>query len=252
MIRRYLYTFLLVVTLAGCKDKDLLKGLDQEQANEVIAVLQMHNIEANKIDSGKLGYGITVAEPDFTAAVYWIKTYQLPPRPRVEIAQMFPADSLVSSPRAEKARLYSAIEQRLEQSLQTMEGVLSARVHISYDIDAGENGRPPKPVHLSALAVYERGSPLAHQISDIKRFLKNSFSDVDYDNISVVLSERSDAQLQAPGTPVKRNSFATSWIGLIILLSVMSAGFGVWYYKNHYARNKKGITADDKAKSSNE
>ncbi|ECU2427499.1 EscJ/YscJ/HrcJ family type III secretion inner membrane ring protein, partial [Salmonella enterica subsp. enterica serovar Enteritidis] len=24
------------------------------------------------------------------------------------------------------------------------------------------------------------------------------------------------------------------------------------YYKNHYARNKKGITADDKAKSSNE
>ncbi|ECE8511492.1 EscJ/YscJ/HrcJ family type III secretion inner membrane ring protein, partial [Salmonella enterica subsp. enterica serovar Enteritidis] len=53
MIRRYLYTFLLVMTLAGCKDKDLLKGLDQEQANEVIAVLQMHNIEANKIDSGK-------------------------------------------------------------------------------------------------------------------------------------------------------------------------------------------------------
>ncbi|EHA7035208.1 EscJ/YscJ/HrcJ family type III secretion inner membrane ring protein, partial [Salmonella enterica] len=46
--------------------------------------------------------------------------------------------------------------------------------------------------------------------------------------------------------------FATSWIVLIILLSVMSAGFGVWYYKNHYARNKKGITADDKAKSSNE
>lgn len=79
MIRRYLYTFLLVMTLAGCKDKDLLKGLDQEQANEVIAVLQMHNIEANKIDSGKLGYSITVAEPDFTAAVYWIKTYQLPP-----------------------------------------------------------------------------------------------------------------------------------------------------------------------------
>ncbi|MGS9164624.1 EscJ/YscJ/HrcJ family type III secretion inner membrane ring protein, partial [Salmonella enterica subsp. enterica serovar Infantis] len=81
--------------------------------------------------------------------------------PRVEIAQLFPADSLVSSPRAEKARLYSASEQRLEQSLQTMEGVLSARVQISYDIDAGEKGRPPNPVHLSALAVYERGSPLA-------------------------------------------------------------------------------------------
>ncbi len=38
----------------------------------------------------------------------------------------------------------------------------------------------------------------------------------DYDNISVVLSERSDAQLQAPGTPVKRNSFANQLIVLII------------------------------------
>ncbi|MGS9184060.1 EscJ/YscJ/HrcJ family type III secretion inner membrane ring protein, partial [Salmonella enterica subsp. enterica serovar Infantis] len=80
----------------------------------------------------------------------------LPPRPRVEIAQMFPADARVSSPRAEKARLEAAIEQRLEQSLQTMEGVLSARVHSRYEIAAGENGRPPKPVHLSALAGYER------------------------------------------------------------------------------------------------
>lgn len=69
MIRRYLYTFLLVMTLAGCKDKDLLKGLDQEQANEVIAVLQMHNIEANKIDSGKLGYSITVAERFYRCGV---------------------------------------------------------------------------------------------------------------------------------------------------------------------------------------
>lgn len=54
---------------------------------------------------------------------------------------MFPADALVSSPRAEKARLYSAIEQRLEQSLKIMDGIVSSRVHVSYDVDTGDSGK---------------------------------------------------------------------------------------------------------------
>ena len=106
-----------------------------------------------------------------------LKTHDLPSRPRMEIAKMFPSDSLVSSPRAEKARLYSAIEQRLEQSLRSMEGVLSARVHVSYDLDTSES-RVAKPVHLSALAVYGKDIEATLMISDIKRFLKNSFSEV--------------------------------------------------------------------------
>ncbi len=71
-----------------------------------------------------------------------------------------------------KGEVIFGCEQRLERSLQTMEGVLSAGgPHISYDnIWCGENGRPPKPVHLSALAVYERGSRI--RSSDIKAFLK--------------------------------------------------------------------------------
>ncbi|MTC48412.1 EscJ/YscJ/HrcJ family type III secretion inner membrane ring protein [Providencia alcalifaciens] len=224
MIFRCLCAILMVLLLNGCKEKNLFKGLDQYQANEVIAVLQMHNIQADKVDNGKSGYSISVAEPDFTAAVYWVKVYELPPRPRMEIAQMFPSDSLVSSPIAEKARLYSAIEQRLEQSLQTLEGIVSARVHISYDIDSNESGKGSKPVHLSALAIYERNTPLGLQVGDIKRFLKNSFADVEYDNISVVLSERSEAQLQAPVPIIKPQGFNFVWI--ILLVCVITLIFG--------------------------
>ncbi len=65
-ICRYVYIFSAGNDPAGCKDKDLLKGLTVEQANvRSLPLLQMqHNIEANKIDSGKLGYSI-VAEPGF-------------------------------------------------------------------------------------------------------------------------------------------------------------------------------------------
>ncbi|KVZ48930.1 EscJ/YscJ/HrcJ family type III secretion inner membrane ring protein [Burkholderia ubonensis] len=224
MIRHRLYAMPLVLLLAACQQEDLLKGLDQQQANEVIAVLQRHNIEAEKTDRGKTGYSISVAPPNFAAAVDWLKTYDLPSRPRMEVAQMFPADSLVSSPRAEKARLYSAIEQRLEQSLQIMDGVLSARVHISYDLDSGEGGRAAKPVHLSALAVYDRDIEPEQIVTDIKRFLKNSFADVDYDNISVVVSRRGEAQQQAPSTPLSERRAGLVWlISGAVLLALLGA-----------------------------
>ncbi|KZE88079.1 EscJ/YscJ/HrcJ family type III secretion inner membrane ring protein [Chromobacterium subtsugae] len=231
MMRASLKAALLALLLAGCQQKDLLKGLDQQQANEVVAVLQRHNIEADKTDRGKTGFSIAVAQPDFAAAVDWLRIYNLPSRPRVEVAQMFPADSLVSSPRAEKARLYSALEQRLEQSLQTMDGILSARVHVSYDLDGGEAGRTAQPMHISALAVYDSEADPAAMINNIKRFLKNSFAEVEYDNISVVLSRRGEAQQQPPGPRRDEGQSGAAWwlAGLAALLALAGAAGWFWH-----------------------
>ncbi|WP_039792931.1 EscJ/YscJ/HrcJ family type III secretion inner membrane ring protein, partial [Pseudomonas agarici] len=188
------WLILLCLALAGCRQPALLDGLDQQQANEVVSVLQRNNIGAAKQDNGKVGYSVKVAQVDFPAAVDLLNLYALPSKPRVEVAQLFPSDSLVASPRAEKARLYSALEQRLEQTLSVLEGVVSARVHVSYDVDAGEGGRKASSVHLSAVAVHERDVEPGLLINDIKRFLKNSFSAVEYENISVILTRRSSTQ----------------------------------------------------------
>lgn len=224
MMGRVLGACLLVALLAGCGEKELLKGLDQRQANEVIAVMQRNNIGAEKIDKGKTGFSVTVGQPDFVAAVDLLNVYNLPPQPRVEISQMFPSSSLVSSPRAEKARLYSAIEQRLQQSLETMDGIVSSRVHISYDIEAGESGSSKKPIHLSALAVYNNDVQPSILIGEIKRFLKNSFAEVDYDNISVVLSQRSAAQHALPTVSATRSSFGNPVVIGVLALLVVLAG----------------------------
>jgi type III secretion protein J len=142
---------------------------------------------------------------------------------------MFPGDSLVASPRAEKARLYSALEQRLEQSLAVLEGVVSARVHVSYDLDAGEGGRKAVPIHLSAIATYERDTDPQLLITDIKRFLKNSFAAVEYENISVVLSRRSPTQHIAPSATVAQGDTRRGWL-MTLLAGVMLAVAGSWAY----------------------
>lgn len=210
-----------VLLLAGCKEQNLLKGLDQQQANEVSALLLRHNIATQKVDRLKEGYSINVSTEDFVAAVDLIKTYNLPSKPRVEIAQMFPADALISSPREEKARLYSGIEQRLEQSLQSMKGIVTARVHVSYDLDSGEGGHKPSPIHLSSLVNYDQGMDTSLLIGDIKRFLKNSFNDLDYENISVVLSEQAPMQQESPVQKPDESNY--SWMYIIIAFILIIA-----------------------------
>ena len=220
---------LVCLTLVGCRQPSLLEGLDQHQVNQVVSVLQRNNIIATKVDNGKMGHSVHINQNDFAAAVDVLNLYSLPSKPRVEIAQMFPADSLVASPRAEKARLYSALEQRLEQSVTTLNGVVSARVHISYDLESGESGRKAAPVHLSALAVHERDIEPQLLIGEIKRFLKNSFSAMEYENISVVVSKRDLIQHSSPSLEPRSRDYV--WLYGVVLIGVVGAGIGggVWY-----------------------
>jgi type III secretion system YscJ/HrcJ family lipoprotein len=230
---RWLLAALMVLLLAACQQQDLLKGLKQQQANEVIAVMQRHNIATEKIDRGKPGFSVQVGNADFAAAVDILKVYDLPSRARMEIAEMFPADALVSSPRAEKARMYSAIEQRLEQSLQIMEGITTARVHVSYDLEAGE-GAAIRPMHMSALLVYEQDLVPAVLIGQVKRFLKNSFPGIEYDNISVVLSRRSALQHAQPTASVVAEAGSSTFMLLAAALTpllLLAAGASAWRYR---------------------
>ncbi|MCE4061181.1 EscJ/YscJ/HrcJ family type III secretion inner membrane ring protein [Pandoraea sputorum] len=206
-MRRYVFLLVAVLALTGCrKAETLLSALDQQQANEVAAVLLRHDIATQKTDGGKAGYSISVDAADFPQAVDWLKTYDLPSRPRMEIAQMFPPDSLVASPRAERARLYSAIEQRLEQSVRLMSGVLAARVHVSYDVDAQPSNAGISSPHISAVVVYRNDIDATALINDIRRFLKNSFDDVRYENISVVLSRQPVSLSAGASLPVEKRT----------------------------------------------
>lgn len=207
---------LISILLVGCKDETLLKGLDQNQANEIIALLQRNNISSSKQHVSKEGYVVSVSPQDFAPAVDLMNIYNLPTRPRVEIAQMFPSDSLVSSPRAEKARLYSGIEQRLEQSITLLNKVVSARVHVSYDLNSIEGQRKSSPIHLSAVIRHD-GTMLEPTllISDVKRFLKNSFEEVEYDNITVVLSQIPEVQRLAPQSE-QSSGYSSTLVSLVL------------------------------------
>lgn len=226
--------------LAGCEE-ELLKSLDQRQANEVLAALQQANIPAEKRDEGKPGFSIFVQKSDFSAAVSLLKAHDLPSKPRVEISDMFPADSLATSPRSEKARLNSAIEQRLEQSLLVLPSVVQARLHVSYDVEGGSGRQLASPSHISALIVYQNADDEAALINQIKRFLKNSLTTVNYDDISVVLTKKPDVPLYMPRNDVPKQQFNQMYIvGGVVVLVLLIGGLVLLVVRK--SRHKDGAS----------
>ena len=214
------------LALAACDDKVLLEKLDQHQANETLSALQRRNIAAQKVNQGKSGYEIVVPKEDFTAAVDTLDALDLPPRPRVEISQAFPNDAMVSSPIAERARLLSLVEQRLEQTIVTIDSVDRVSVHLSYPID-DMSSAGTRPIHIAALIVHEPGVDEQELIAKLKRFMRNAVVNANYDDISITLFERAPSQIAPPvkaGTAITEHRFWGFWlfgalacIGVIVL-----------------------------------
>ncbi len=225
-----------IMLLQGCREEKLLTALDQRQANEVLALLQQNNIAAKKTDQGKLGLSITVTAGDFVAAVELLNQYNLPSPPRIEIMQAFPADALVASPQAEKARLISALEQRLEQSLTILNPITKAKVHISYPLNMRNDVRTAEPVRVSALLTYSGTIDETRFVNEIKLFLKNSFSQIEFSNISVVLFKQPVIQRALPTTSETKGN--NNWTLLMIIMLLASGAMGwVFWQRQHKEKN---------------
>jgi len=220
-----------VALLAGCNQEKVLDNLTQEQANQVLAILQQHNIAAHKDGTLKAGYTITVEPQETTAALSIINQYQLPWAADVQIGQAFPDSSLVASPNAEQARVLSLQEQRLEQSLRIIAQVVNARVHISYPAFNSTSSAKPQTGHVGVLISYKGEIDESMFIPQIKALIKNSLDDVRYENISVVLFPAPKIQY---ATPVKVPSSAPdTWMILLAAIVLCSAVTGGYiFYKS--------------------
>ncbi|WP_438801455.1 hypothetical protein [Candidatus Symbiopectobacterium endolongispinus] len=95
---KFLLATLHAMLLMACNENHLLENLTQQQANQVLAVLQQYDIAAQKQGGGKGGYTITINRAETTAALSIINLYQLPWTSDVRIGQAFPESTLVAYP----------------------------------------------------------------------------------------------------------------------------------------------------------
>jgi type III secretion protein J len=115
--------------LVGCRTS-LFEGLDEDQANRIIAVLSHHGIAGSKERNADKTWSISVDDDAAVLATELTSAYALPRGGHANLGELFSRQGLISSPEEDRVRFIYGLTQELSETLEKIDGVLVARVHI--------------------------------------------------------------------------------------------------------------------------
>lgn len=145
----------LLFFVGGCdKQIELHRSLLESEANEMIAELADNGVKAEKLVT-KDGVTLMVNSPDMAKSVHVLQAAGLPRQNQVSFGEVFKKEGVISTPTEERARYLYALSQELEHTLNQIDGIVKARVHVVLP----ERIAPGEPVLPSSAAVF-----IKHQV----------------------------------------------------------------------------------------
>jgi type III secretion protein J len=217
---------LAVLLLAGCGPEPILHGLDERQANRVLGALDEAGLPASKRrDEGSEGAWLVEVPPSEAVRARRILSERELPRPEAAgFASVLARGSLVPTPAEERARLLHAIAGELSRSVEAVDGVVEARVHIALPPD--DPLRPAAPPRGAVLVKVRPGArprvePLAPGIQSL---VAGAVAGLEPAQVAVVLAESSPPSVPAPEVAPRRPALALAGSAAALALALTAAG----------------------------
>ena len=149
--------------LGGC-ESTIAEGLDETQANLILVTLEAHEIGGDKqrvsAAGGDPSWEVRVSNDDVGPALAVLRAADLPRAEEPGFADVFGEGSLVPTATEERARYGAALAGELAASIEAIDGVLDARVHVAMPEprDFALDQEPPRP-RASVLIKHLPGAP---------------------------------------------------------------------------------------------
>jgi type III secretion protein J len=206
-ILRLISAALFCLMLAGCGRAVLFADLDEHQANQVEAALLAADVDAEKVlADNKKGWKILVESADFPHAVEVLRARGLPTDSFDTLGSVFKKEGFVSSPLEERARYLYALSQELAHTLEQIDGVVSARVHIALP-QHDPLDHDDKSASASVVIIEQPGSKVRERETDIKAIVTDSVEGLDDINkVTVKFFTREQAEAPAPAKNTPQNA----------------------------------------------
>ena len=176
----------LAAALAGCSQQELYGQLSERQANEMVAVLRDSGIAAEKAAHENNQFALSTSNADFSRAVGLLRAAGYPRADFDTLGQVFKKEGFVSSPLEERARLIHALSQEMASTLNNIDGVVLARVHLAVP-EKDPLADKPRPAAASVFIKHRPGVDLSPRAGHIKALVVNAIDGLPYDNVTVVL-----------------------------------------------------------------
>ena len=171
------------VLLSGCGSSTLFNALEEQEVNEMIAILKQYGIGAQKI-IGKESCSLTVSNNDFSTAVNLLQSQGYPLPKYQTLGDVFKKSGLVSSPLEERVRFMNALADGIALTLSKIPGVLKARVHIVLP-DNDPYAEYVTPSSAAVFITYRENANVEDYVKQIKYLVTNSIEGLNAEKVSV-------------------------------------------------------------------
>lgn len=173
--------------LVGCDEQTtLFSGLEESQANAVMAALLDDDIQCVKSPGDEGTWNVRINASEFAAAANLCESRGLPRRKLQGIGECFKKTGMISSPSEERIRFMDAVAQDLAKTISMIDGVVDARVHVVLP----ENDPFAKNTLPSSAAVAVRArwdADLTENVPQIKSLVKNAIEGLAFEKIAVTI-----------------------------------------------------------------
>ncbi len=178
---------LLGVLLAACAPKvELMAAIPESDANEVLGALQNAGISAEKVPGKEGLVGLQIAADQVGRAMELLREQGLPRERFAGMGQVFKKEGLISSPLEERARYLYALSQELSGTLNQIDGVIVARVHVVLP-ERSTTGEGAVPSSAAVFLKYQEGYDMEIVQPLVRRLVINSIPGLTPDKLTIVM-----------------------------------------------------------------
>ena len=138
---------LALLLLAGCGRDALVHGIDEGQANQILVALDEAGIHAEKQrdEGGEGTWRVEVDGADAGRAHRLLAERELPRSRPPGFGEVFGKGSMVPTPTEERALYLHALSGELARSVEAIDGVIEARVHLALPVQDPLRAEPAPP-----------------------------------------------------------------------------------------------------------
>ena len=247
----------LLTLVVGCSNQEVYSQLSERQANEMVAVLRSAGIEADK-QQQEGQFSVLAARSDFANAVRTLNAQGYPRESFDTMGKVFKREGFVSSPLEERARLMHAMSQEISSTIASIDGVVTARVHLVMP-EHNPLLDKPQPAAAAVFIKHRSDVDLSAQVPQIKALVVNSIEGLAYENVTVALFPAESIPAEAPkpqanATPMTQMTGNTPILAGTAAAGLLALGGGglLWWRRrgtSHAEPKPRAIAAAAPAKS---
>jgi type III secretion protein J len=213
----------LLLLLAACGDEVLLHRLDEPQANEVLLALADAGVVARRTppEGEEGGVAIAVRPAEAAHARGVLSARDLPRSRAPGFSELFGSPGLVPTPLEEHARYLHALSGELSRTLEGIDGVVSARVHVALPAPdpLRPDGRRAPRASVLVKCRPEARPRLDGEADALRRLVAGAADGLDPASVAVVLTEGPPPPSRAAARSRSRGWLAGAALALALALA---------------------------------